>query len=136
MSDISWLNILGAILIASILNEDEDIIEKIKKMHIDEAVLYNSLGSPIPQELKILGNEKYKKFRDEIDEYTEDFINKNSCNKYNPHTEYKEYYLGLNEIRKKYDLGKLVQLECPYGVGFMVDENEVEEIKKHWSDSE
>lgn len=134
--DFSWENIFALFLIASLLNADENILDKLKSDPFDETHIYNSLGIPIPQELKNLENEKYKKFRDEVDEYTRDFISKHNCNKYNPYTEYKEYYLGLNEIRIKYGLGKLVEIKCPCGVISLIDENEVEEVKKQWDNKE
>lgn len=134
--DFSWENIFGFILVASLLNADENILDKLKSEPFDETNIYNSLGIPIPQELKNLGNEKYRKFRDEIDEYTRDFISNHNCNKYNPYTEYKEYYIGLNEIRIKYGLGKLVEIKCPCGVSSLIDENEIEEIKKQWDNKE
>ena len=130
--DFSWENIFGFILIASLLNADENILDKLKSEPFDETNIYNSLGIPIPQELKNLGNEKYRKFRDEVDEYTRDFISNHNCNKYNPYTEYKEYYLGLNEIRIKYGLGKLVEIKWSCGVSSLIDENEVDEVKKQW----
>lgn len=47
-------------------------------------------------------NEKYKK---EIDIYTRIFIKANNCNQWNNvHTEYPEYWEGINEIRKRYGL--------------------------------
>lgn len=130
--DFPWGDILGFILIASLLNADENILDKLKNEPFDYKNMYSSLGLPIPEEIEILGNEKYKMFRDEVDEYTRDFISKHNCNKYNSYTEYTEYYIGLNRIRLKYGLGRLVEIECPYGVSGLADENRVEEIQKQW----
>lgn len=128
--DFSWVDIFGFILIASLLNADENIFDKLKNEPFDYKGMYSSLGLPIPEEIEILGNEKYKMFRDEVDEYTRDFISNHNCNKYNSYTEYTEYYIGLNRIRLKYGLGRLVEIKCPYGVSGLVDENRVDEFKK------
>ena len=63
----------------------------------------------------ILPNDIDYEYEKEKDKYTIDFIKKNNCNKYNPHTEYKEYWNGLNQIREKYGLKNIVQIECKCG---------------------
>lgn len=63
----------------------------------------------IPQEIEDdVINQQYKK---EVDDFTNNFIKENNCNKYNPHTEDYEYWCGINKIRNKYNL-KPIDLEC------------------------
>lgn len=116
--------IIALLLIAYLCNEDKGLLERLKT---DNTNSYPN-NITIPYELKILGNENYKKFNQEVEEYTQHFISANHCHKYMPHTEFKEYYEGLNIIRLKYGLGKLIQMECKCGgYGYMVDENKLKE---------
>ena len=125
-------SMIALILIASLCSENKDLINELKKNseNINTKNIYtNNLF--VPNELKVLGNEKYEKYNKEVDEYPQNFISINNCNKYMPHTEFKEYYDGLNNIRIKYGLGKLIQTECKCGgYGYMIDENELEEKEK------
>lgn len=117
-------SMIALILIASLCSENKDLINELKKN--SENIYTNNLF--VPNELKVLGNEKYEKYNKEVNEYTQNFISINNCNKYIPHTEFKEYYDGLNNIRIKYGLGKLIQTECKCGgYGYMIDENDLKE---------
>lgn len=83
---------------------------------------YKPLPAYIPPQVY---DENYEK---EKEKYTKEFILNNNCNKYMPHTEFKEYWQGLNNIRIKYGLGNLIQTECKCGgYGYMIDENELKE---------
>lgn len=117
-SVIAWL------LLAYLLNENKDLIDKLQS----DFENINSNDLFVLKEREILGNEKYKQYSKEVEEYTLNFCSINNCSKYMPHTEYKEYYEGLNNIRIKYGLGKLIQTECKCGgYGYLVDENDLKE---------
>lgn len=124
-------SMIALILIASLCSENKDLINELKKNseNINTKNIYtNNLF--VPNELKVLGNEKYEKYNKEVNEYTQNFISINNCNKYMPYTEFKEYYVGLNNIRIKYGLGILIQTECKCGgYGYMIDENELKECE-------
>lgn len=59
---------------------------------------YNPLPAYIPSQ------DYDENYEIEKENYTKEFILNNKCNKYMPHIEFEEYWFGLNEIRKKYNL--------------------------------
>lgn len=44
--------------------------------------------------------------------YIANFNSKYNCNPHNPCTEYPEFYEGLNEIRKRYNLSEIHPMGC------------------------
>lgn len=87
---------------------------------------YKPLPAYIPPQVY---DENYEK---EKEKYTKEFILNNNCNKYMPHTEFKEYWQGLNNIRIKYGLGNLIQTECKCGgYGYTINEKDLEVLKEY-----
>lgn len=86
-----------------------NVINVFKPKMLD-SYLYNiNLINSLQQELN---NTSYTLYLEEEKLYVADFNSKYNCNPHNPCTEYPEFYEGLNEIRKRYNLSEIHPMGC------------------------